>query len=184
MTLSLSGCFGGGSTDAGAISTLPSENFGLFDNKTISIQYPVNWNLKTGSQIDTDMQDSIIAIMTSNFKDPFFTPVITIEQIGVSEEVSSVEFAEQTMKNNEIELINFNELERKDVTTYIGANPVNTKLTRFSGKSTLDDQVLEFLQIYLASGGVGYTVTAAYDPNDEENEATKLVQSLGTFSVK
>ena len=183
-TLVLGGCFGGGNSDSDAGGVLPSENFATFDNKEVSIQYPANWKLKSGNQINTDLQDSVVAIMTSNFRDPFFTPVITVERVAVGESVGSVNFAEATIEANEEELVSYEELERKDITTLIGAGAVNTKLVRFRGKQGLDGQVLEFLQIFLVKDGIGYTVTAAYDPNDEENEAAKLVQSLETFSLK
>lgn len=182
-TLVLSGCFGGGSSET-STESLSTENFATFDNKVVAMQYPVNWKLKTGDQIDSDMRDSLIAVMTSNFKDPFFTPVITIEQVAVSEGVGSVDFAESTIKSNSLRLIGYEELERKDITTYKGGVAVNTKLVRFRGKEKLDDQVLEFLQVFLTQDGIGYTVTGAYDPNDEDSEASKIVQSLNTFSLK
>jgi hypothetical protein len=183
-TLILGGCFGGGSSDTGGVEVLSPENFATFDNKTVSVQYPVNWKLVSGSQVPTDKQGAIIAYMTSNFKDPFFTPTITISQSAVSEGTGVIAFAESNIATNQTELVSYEELERKDLTTYIGANVVNTKLVRFRGKDGLDGQLIEFIQTYLVDDGVGYTATAAYSPDDEDSEAVKIVQSLNTFRLK
>ena len=95
-----------------------------------------------------------------------------------------MKFAESLIASNEKRVINFTEVERMNETITVGGVTSDTILLRFTGKENLADETLEFLQVYGVKGTNGYVVTGAYDPNDQDNEATKIVQSLQTFKIK
>ena len=103
--LALSGCFGGDGEDPGQV-LLPSENFAAHNAEAFFIQYPREWKQKSA--------DGLEASFISNFKDAFFTPVITVEKVSVGEGVTSKAFAEDMISKNESDLALFEEIERKD----------------------------------------------------------------------
>lgn len=180
--VALSGC--GGGNDEQVDSTLPAGTFGAYNADEFVVNYPVNWTIKKGNQLDDRIKDNISVAFISNFKDPFFTPVVTIEKIAVSEGTTTSSFADNIISMNESNLVNYSEIERSDIQTSVGTNVVLTKLVRFQAKEQLQDDTLEFLQTYLSDGEFGYVVTGAYDPNDEDSEASKMVQSLQSFKLK
>lgn len=181
--LALSGCFGG--TDAENVGlVLPTENYSYFETSEFSIQYPLGWTTLTKSQISEQFKDNIEVAFTSNFKDPFFTPTITVEKVALDTALSVTAFADAMIKQNQGMLINFTEIERQSVSTLVTGQTVLATLIRFSGKEKLQDDTLEYLQIYLNNGTTGFIATAAYDPNDENNQADKVVDALRTLKLK
>jgi len=188
ITLSLgvtSGCFGGGDDEAAYQGlVLPAGAYAFFESSDFLIQHPREWEVKSNEQVSSEFRDSIVSVFLSNFKDPFFTPVITIEKIKVTEDEANASFADDMIRQNEASLIEYEEVERITFSSAIGDESVTATLVRFTGKRRLQDNELEFLQAYFADSGVGYIVTGAYDPNDDNNESDKIVNSLQTFRLK
>lgn len=183
----LSGCFGFGGDDPGTGSGVDNVNYSAYSTDDFLIRYPRNWKDKKGNELNDDIRSTVEVAFVSNFKDSFFTPVITVEKIALGEDgatLSSSDFADLQAKYNEESLVNYDELERSDLSLVVGGGSSLTKLIRFQAKERLQDDTIEFLQVYLASGGFGYTVTGAYDPHDEDSEAAKIVESLRSFSLK
>jgi len=163
---------------------LPAENYESFETEFFFMQYPRDWEVKNHSQVASQFKETVQAVMVSNFKDPFFTPVITVEAIKNVDNLGNPEFAEAFIKKNESELISYEEIERKSIPLNVGSEAVNSYLVKFKGKEKLQDDVLEFLQVYLAGEEWGYVVTAAFDPNSEGLEIEKMVQALQTVRMK
>ena len=184
LSLVLSGCGGKNNNEAFSGLILPSENYTFFETSDFIFQYPRDWDVKSRSQVDAQFSDTVRAVFTSNFKDPFFTPVLTVEGIAVTEGVGNPAFADQMIRKNEAVLIDYTEIERLTVPSLVGDSAVTTSLIRFSGKEKLQNDTLEFVQVYLAKGSVGFVVSGAYDPGSDTNEAEKIINSLQTFRLK
>ena len=175
---SLIGC--GGNSAPDLTQSLPVANFVMFNGADFSIQHPKDWKIKKDEQLDSELRKTIQVALISNFKDPFFTPVITVEKIGVAEGTTSLKFAEGMVSKNESGLVGYEEVERKDIVL----SGAQTLFVRFRGKEKLQDNVLEFLQVYLVKGTSGFIVTGAYDPFDDDSEVVKIAQSLESFLLK
>jgi hypothetical protein len=185
LSLVLVGCGSGNTEEVSTVAlVLPAETYKIYDADNFTLQYPRDWETKNKSQVASQYKDSVQAVFISNFKDQFFTPVITVELVAVEEGVGNPGFADEMIARNEAVLIDYEELERLTIPTVIGSDVVNTYLVRFQGKEKLQDDTLEFLQTYLAFGSAGFVATAAYDPTSDLNEAEKLVNSLQTFKLK
>lgn len=185
LSMVLAGCGGSNTNDVSTVAlVLPAENYKIFEGNGFTLQYPRDWETKNKSQVAEQYKDSVEAVFISNFKDQFFTPVITVELLAVQEGVGNPGFADEMIARNEAVLIDYEEQERLTIPTVIGNEVVNTYLIRFRGKEKLQDDTLEFLQTYLAHGASGFVVTAAYDPTSDLSEAEKLVNSLQTFKLK
>jgi len=178
--LGITGCFSG--DDAPIDESLSSENFSTYSDDAFIIQYPKNWKIKD-TELDSDVKDTIEVAFISNFKDPFFTPVITVEKIAVAEGKTTAKFGDENISLNE-NLVSFEELERVDLPLVVGESAVLSKLIRFQAKQALGDDTLEFIQTYLVKGGLGYVITGAYDANDDDAEASKMIQTLKSFRLK
>jgi len=186
LVFALAGCGGGTTvTDQSQVSlVLPGENFESFETEFFFMQYPRDWEIKDNSQVVSQFKDTVQAVFVSNFKDPFFTPVISVEAIKNVDGLGNPEFAEAFIKQNENSLISYREIERKSVPLNVGDLGVNSYLIRFQGKEKLSDDILEYLQVYLVKNEWGYVVTAAFDPNSEGFEVDKMVQALQTVRLK
>jgi len=186
LIFSISACGGDGviteGTQVGLI--LPAESYKTFETEHFAMQYPRDWDVKNNAQVANQFKETVQAVLISNFKDPFFTPVITIEALKNAEGLGNPEFAEAFIKKNESGLISYVEIERKSIPLNVGDAAINSYLIRFKGKEKLSDDVLEFLQVYLAGGEWGYVITGAFDPNSEGLEIDKMVQALQTVRMK
>lgn len=163
---------------------LPAETYSFYDTSDFSIQYPVNWKILPKQQISEKFQETAEVAFISNFKDLFFTPVVVIEKVSFDTQKNQEDFANESLSQYKSSMSKFDEIERQSISLVSGTNAVISRLIRFTGKSRLQDDTLEYLQTYLASGDSGYIVTAVYDPTDDNNESDKLVNVLRTFKIK
>jgi hypothetical protein len=183
-TLLLSGCLGGEAETESVGLVLPEANYAFYSSPEIQIQYPINWKVSSKEEISSKYKESIEVAFTSNFKDPFFTPTLSIEKVKAASFKSSEEFADDIMKRNANSLVQYSQIEKQTVSTSIGSAPEITTLVRFSGKQKLQDDPLEYIQMFLLEAETGYIATAAYDPTDDNNEADKLIEAIRTFRLK
>jgi hypothetical protein len=183
-TLLLSGCLGGEAETESVGLVLPEANYAFYSSPEIQIQYPINWKVSSKEEISSKYKESIEVAFTSNFKDPFFTPTLTIEKIKAPNFKSSEEFADDVIKRNANSIVQYAQIEKQTVSTSIGSAPEITTLVRFGGKQKLQDDPLEYIQLFLLEGETGYIATAAYDPTDDNNEADKLIEAIRTFRLK
>lgn len=184
LSLILSGCGGQNNDESFQGLILPSENYTFYETDSFIFQYPRDWEVKNADQVDTLFSDTIKAVFTSNLRDQFFTPTITVERIPVEEVAGSSTFADQMIRRNEAVLIDYEETERLTVPTRVGDTAVTTTLVRFEAKEKLQDNITEFIQLYLYKGEMGYIITGAYDPTSDLSESDKIVNSLQTFRLK
>lgn len=183
MVIFIAGCSGGQNDKEQVGLVLPEANYKFFKNSDLQIQYPVNWKVLNKQQISSKYKENFEVGFTSNFKDPFFTPTITVEKIKIDEDLNSESFSELVINQNKEKLVNYLELEKSTVSTLVANEPVITTLIRFSGKEKIQDDLIEYVQTYLVKNELGYIVTAAFDPTDENNEFEKMVNSLRTFKL-
>lgn len=181
--LFLAGC---SSTDSEVESglILPEANYTFYSNDDLSIQYPRNWDVISKTELNSKFQANLEVAFRSNFKDLFFTPVITVEKIKTTADDSSLTFADNAISRNENSLIEYVLIDKQTISTLIGAQLVETSITKFRGKEKLQDDTLEYVQTYLTNDEIGFIVTAAYDSTDNKVEVEKIVNSLRTFKLK
>lgn len=181
--LLLAGCSSNDSeAESGLI--LPEANYIFYSNDDLSIQYPRNWDVISKTELNSKFQANLEVAFRSNFKDLFFTPVITVEKLKTAADDSSLTFADNAISRNENSLIEYVLIDKQTISTLIGAKLVETSITKFRGKEKLQDDTLEYVQTYLTNDEIGFIVTAAYDSTDNKVEVEKIVNSLRTFKLK
>jgi hypothetical protein len=182
-TLLIAGCSGGNSNTEDAGLVLSEGSYTVYSQNEFQIQYPLNWDVLAKQDIKTKFQEQLEVAFRSNFKDLFFTPVITVEKIRV-ETNENTEFSESVIERNENNLIEYVLVDKQPVSTLVGSTPVFTLVSKFRGKEKLQDDMLEYIQIYLVKDSIGYIVTAAYDFTDNSVDTDVLFNSLRTFRLK
>jgi hypothetical protein len=183
LTLTLSGCFSTEEpVDLGLV--LPTENYSFYKGEGFEIQYPIDWVLLEKKDINAKFKENLEVAFMSNFKDLFFTPVITVEKTKSQANSDNQVFAESVINKNAATLIDYNVIEKQTVSTSVNGAPALATLVVFEGKEKLQDDKLEYIQIYLSKAEVGYIATGAYDPTDNKIEPEKIVDSLRTFKLK
>ena len=178
MTFILAGCFGGATETDTVGLILPEENYKFYKNTDLQVQYPMNWKVMTKTEINSEYKENFEVAFVSNFKDPFFTPTITFEKTLLKSAITSEQFAESIINQNKVSLVNYAEVERQTVSTLVSGEPVLTTLIKFTGKEKIQDDLIEYIQIFLTKGEVGFIGTAAFDPTDENSEFEKMVNTL------
>lgn len=185
LSFSLMGCSSGSTDTEDSIGlVLPESNYKIYASPELQIQYPINWNVLSKSDVNSKFKENIEVAFISNFKDLFFTPVITIEKVKVAASTSSESLADSIVARNSNSLIDYALLERQNVSTLVGGQTVLTSIVKFKGKEKLSDDTLEYLQMFLVAGETGYIATGAYDPTDNKAEVEKMIDSLRTFRLK
>jgi hypothetical protein len=180
--LILTGCSGSSESDQVGL-VLPEENYKFYKSTDLQMQYPMNWKVMTKAEIGTKFKESFEVAFVSNFKDPFFTPTVTVEKVLLESELTSEAFADSVINQNKESLVNYAEIERQTVSTLVGNEPTLTTLVRFSGKEKIQDDLVEYVQIFLTKGEIGFVGTAAFDPTDENSEFDKMVDTLRTIKL-
>lgn len=180
----LAGCGGSGSSQADTIGlTLPAANYTTFTASEFRIQYPIDWEVLSQQEISSRFRQRLEVAFLSNFRDLFFTPVITVEKVELTESMNSMQFADQNIARNASTLIDYVLVDRQPVTLERQGAPVLTEIVKFRGKQRIQDDVLEFIQIYAVQGADGLIVTGAYDPTSDRTQEDKIVNSLKTLKL-
>lgn len=184
FTIFLTGCGGSGGSSSESIGlTLPEANYTTFNTTDFRIQYPIDWQVLSQQDISSRFRQRLEVAFMSNFKDLFFTPVITVERVSLSEAMNSMEFADQNIAQNSSTLIDYILIDRQPVTLERRGSPILTEIVKFRGKQRIQDDVLEFIQIYAVRDSSGFIVTGAYDPASNRTDEDKIVNSLKTLKL-
>jgi hypothetical protein len=181
--LILAGCSGSSSAPETIGLTLPAANYSNYATADFRIQYPIDWEVLSQQEISSKFRQRLEVAFLSNFKDLFFTPVITVEKVALTENINSMEFADQNISKNASTLIDYILVDRQPVTLERKGSPVLTEIVKFRGKERIQNDILEYIQIFAVKDQSGFIVTGAYDPTANRTEEDKIVNSLKTLKL-
>jgi hypothetical protein len=184
ISLSMMACSSVAESEDTVGLVLSESNFKIYSAADFQIQYPVNWSVLSKSEVSSKFKESLEVAFISNFKDLFFTPVITVEKVQVTAGITSEQFADSVIARNSANLIDYALVDRQSMSTLVKGQTVLTSIAQFTGKEKLADDTLSYLQTFLVAGDIGYIVTGAYDSTDNRAETEKMTQSLRTFRLK
>jgi len=180
----LTACFGGEPTETSTQTGQTPQSFKNFENKDFSIIYPKNWEVLGEDSFTSNVPATTVVVFRNNIKSDIFTANLNVSQATIAKDVTSEDFALQTLNTEKYNLVGFTELKRENYTLGEGEKAVKTFLITFQGRKTITETLVEFKQLCIARNGFGIIVTAAYLPNEDQNVVYDLDQMVKGFTLK
>ena len=146
-----------------------------FQDPHFVINYPDNWIIKTRQDFSPEIpKETVVTFSKPEPRDGYRTTISVINDI-VPPATTSLDYAKANINNAVKGVLSFEKIEERDVEI----SGEKTKLIIFKGKSNLNAKTLKYIQTYLVTGELGYTITASDLLDIEENDF-KILQDLVT----
>ncbi len=173
LIFGLTGCFGSGDQ----ATTTQTE---VFNDPHFTINYSADWIVKTRQNFGPEIpKETIVTFSTPEPKDGYRSTISIINDV-VPPETSSLDYAKANISNAVKGVLAFEKIEERD----LEISGEKTKLIIFKGKSNLNAKTLKYIQTYLVTGELGYTITASDLLDIEENDFKILQDLVTSFSLR
>lgn len=174
------GC-GTSSTTQYDINTI---DYTAYSNANFSILYPNDWEIIERGNFPSSVSNDVIVVFKNNIKSEIFTANLSLA-IGISDQkINTKDFALNTLEKAKVNLIDFVELNQSEDSVKSGTTELPAYVAQFSGKKQNSSPKIIFTQLYVAKDKVIYTLTAAYQTNEDESIVKKVNDMLNSFSLK
>jgi hypothetical protein len=182
VPLILSGCLGIGEEE-GATGE-PTAGEIKYNHTNFSISIPQDWEIIEEADFTSNIPTEIIVDFRNNIKSEIFTANLNVSAINVEEGISASDLAINSKTKAEDSLVSFEGISSEKIDVPYGEGFVNGERIIFSGKKNASDPIIYFEQIYVIRNGVGYVVTAASLPEENETVVNYLNRMLNSFALK
>jgi len=179
VSLFLTGCFGNGTSE-----TETAQNKIVYQTDAYSIQIPYDWNIIEREDFTSTVPTDTAVVFKNNIRDELFTANLNIAVKNINDNISSLDLARSTQSYLKENIINFREISDEVYEVAIGDRSIETSLYTFQGKYAAVNPQVVFKQLYVAVQGAGYTLTAAYLPDEDETVVNFLDEMLKSFALK
>lgn len=182
LSVLLSSCSGSSSSGDGSTGDSGTPRYVTYKTSDFTIDVPDTW--QTINEFTGDYPEGIRIAFRNNLQDSGFTANVTVIREENPEELTSADFSQEKLQNHDDHLLNYALISQEELTLTVAGADSKTWLNTFSGKNTSDGQTLNFMQVVLCKADRAWTVTAAYQPNDDEFTIEKMTEMLNSFSVR
>ena len=179
ILVGLTGCFGGSeNTEIADITKFQ------YKTSNYSISLPQDWEIIEKNDFTSNIPAETQVVFRNNIKNEIFTANANISAKNVGE-INLEDFAKNNRNKVKAELISFQFYEMEDNTIEIISGEQTTEgiIYEFSGKSSPSNPIIQFKQLYIVDGGLGFTITAAHLPNEDETVVKYLDEMLKSFTL-
>lgn len=180
-TILLTGCFGDENGNSGIIPSNP--NYTVYKETDFSISYPKDWEIINKNTFTSNVPAETIIAFRNNLKNEVFTANTNISKIQIPEETTSEDLGKSTLLKSKESLVSFKELSKEPKIIKFGDTEIQTFISGFEGKKSTSDPIIKFKQLYVSMKGVGYVITGAYLPYEDESVVKMIDEMLHSFSL-
>lgn len=156
----------------------------IYETANFSIQIPKDWETIEKNNFTSNVPDQTMVGFRNNIKSDIFTANLNIAQKSVEETLVVKDLAKSTLAIIKTSLIGFEQINEAEDKMDFGEDGLATYRLEFEGKKSASEPMIHFKQLYVVNGGVGYTVTAAYQQGEDESVVNALDEMLNSFALK
>ena len=184
--LFIAGC--GGDDEAANNSSGSAENADklMYETDNFSLLFPKDWEILESNSFTSNVPQETVVGLRNNLKSNIFTANINIAQTALEQEqtLDSRDFAKSSLAEVKKSLVNFNQISLEDYNLTYGDEEIATYISDLEGRKTASEPTIHFKQLHIVNDGIGYTVTGAYTPNEDESVVTQIEETLKSFQLK
>lgn len=173
-----SGCIGGAADEAG------NEVGNRYTTNDFNIEIGQDWESITGNQIPSAAPRDLQVAFQANIKNSKFTANVNVTAVDLGQSISSEDFAKESLRKIQSGLLGYNELSRENVSINVGEDSQTVENIKFEGKQAAAEPLIRFSQIYVTNENMGYVVTAAYLPDEQESIVNVSEEMLKSFTLE
>ncbi len=182
-TLFLSACFGGGSENTEDTTEAGDQPYYItYKSADFEMQVPDSWERITAFTSEYPVE--VRVIFRNNFFESDFVANVSVMREDNFDAITTNDFAQQKLADHKATLINYKLISQEDLKLNVGTGNVGTTLNTFQGKNDSNTPTLQFMQVYAVKGERAWTVTAAYEPTEDEFTIERMHSMLSSFNLK
>jgi len=156
----------------------------IYQSNTYSIIYPTDWEVIDSSGFTSNVPNQTQIAFRNNIKSNIFTANLNISTTQITTGLSAEDFAKSNLKNAKNSLLDFQELNNINSIVFYGGNEHEAYTLEFSGRKSAVESVIHFKQLYTVRDNIGYIVTAAHLPDEDETIVKELDEMLNSFALE
>ena len=164
-----------GTEQAGKVK-YESTNFALF--------IPQEWEIIEKENLTSDISQEVTVAFRNNIKSEIFTTNMVITETAVEPTSNVEDFAKSTTVNIKKSLLNLGEIASTSSNIAYGETNLPTSTIEFEGKKSPGEPNIHFKLFFVTNNGIGYTITAAYLPTEDESAVKMTDEMLNSFTLK
>lgn len=181
VTLILSGC--SGSDEQSDESTEQAGKI-KYESTNFALLVPQDWEILEKDSITSTTPQEVTVAFRNNIKNEIFTSNLVITETAVEETTNVKDFAKSTITNIKKSLLNLTEISSTDGVIVNGETDLATNTIEFEGKKGPGEPTIHFKLFFVINNGIGYTLTTAYLPQEDESVVKMTNEMLDSFSLK
>lgn len=182
-TLFLSACFGGGDSTAGdSVSAGEEAYFITYKSADFEMQVPEGWERITA--FTSEYPEELRVLFRNNIIESDFVANVSVMREDNFEAITTNDFAQKKLADHKATLINYRLLSQEDIKLDVGTGTVGTTINTFQGKNDSSTPNLNFMQVYALKGERAWTITATFEPNEDEFTIERMHSMLSSFTLK
>lgn len=178
----LTGCFGGNSTPAPTDQSTGTTT--TYQTTDFSINVPTDWDTIESKDFTSNIPKGTIVAFRNNIKSEVFTANLNISVTDLQEVITSQDFETSSKANIKSSLLGYTETSTAPQDVKSGTATLQGVMFEFQGKKSASDPILTFKQLYVVRDKTGYTLTAAYLPDEDASVVNSLTEMLNSFMLK
>lgn len=133
---------------------------------------PEDWEILEKNDLPSDAPAEFIVAFKNNVKHDIFTASVGITKDTFANKITSEDFMIKSRPEIENAIVGYNEISAEGSTLV------------FEGKKSATAPNIRFKAIYIMNEKVGYTLTAAYVPDEDESVVNMTEEMLNSFTLK
>ncbi len=154
-----------------------------YEQADFSILIDSDWEIIEKNQFTSGVPKNTVVVFRNNMQNEIFTANINISKISINDNSTAKDFALNSIEEAKNNLSSFTDISSEEYQIPQIENSVPAYRIVFQGKESPSSVKVRFDQIFVINNGVGYTITGAYMPKEEENIVNNIKEMLESFSL-
>ena len=143
-----------------------------------------DWEIIEEDKFTSSIPSNTAVVFRNNMQNEIFTANIIISRTAIEDFSTAKDFALNSLEEAKNKISSFTEIYSEDYKILLGEGAIEAYKISFQGKENPSSVKVRFEQIFTIYNGVGYTITGAYIPKEEENVVNNIQGMLESFSLK
>ena len=182
IPITLSGC--GGSSDQDTTQNIDTSGKLSYESNDFKILYPQDWEVISPSNFTSNVPSEIMIAFRNNIKNEVFTANVNVSKTTLGEDISSQDFAISSSSKIQNTIVSYQLIGKTDYQFIGPRQTVETYIIDFEGKKAASEAIIHFKNLYIVDNKIGYIVTGAYLPSEDESVVKSISDMLESFSIK
>lgn len=155
-----------------------------YQNAELSIAIPRDWEIIEAKDFSDRVAPNTVIAFRNNIKNDIYTASINIVTNERLSDKSSADHGKEIINSEKASVVEYKELSRESISLKNAGNTDAAEFIIFEGKESAEDDLVRYVQTFLAKDDKVYIVTGSYRPTEEERMTQLIQQSVKSFELK